>query len=197
MKKVLITYVTHSGTTRDVANAIAEEITKTGFETEVRELNEVSLPGEYSAVVLGAPMIMGWHRAALKFLKQNKPELARLPLAVFVTAMSLGTEPKPDAPGIVIHMDAKLAVAPRNPKALSLKEGYTSVRNYTRPILAAAPASLKAIGLFGGRLDYYRLKLLEVLFVMLVVGAKPGEKRDWADMRAWAAALPSQLGLSK
>lgn len=197
MKKILVTYVTHSGTTRDVATAIAEEITKTGFETEVRELNEVSLPGEYSAVVLGAPMIMGWHRAALKFLRQNKTELARLPLAVFVTAMSLGTDPKPDAPGVAIHVDAKLAVAPRNPKALTFKEGYTSVRNYTRPILAEAPASLKAIGLFGGRLDYYRLKLLEVLFVMLVVGAKPGEKRDWADIRAWAAALPAQLGLSK
>ncbi len=196
MKKVLVTYVTHSGTTRDVAVAIAEDITKAGFESEVRELSDVQLPGEYSAVVLGAPMIMGWHRDALKYLRKHNAELAQLPLAVFVTAMSLGTEPKPDAPGVAIHVDAKLAVAPRNPKALSLKEVYTSVRNYTRPILAAAPASLKAIGLFGGRLDYYRLKFLEVLFVMLVVGAKPGEKRDWADIRAWAAELPALLQLT-
>jgi menaquinone-dependent protoporphyrinogen oxidase len=197
MKKVLVTFTTHTGTTRDVAVAIAEEITKAGFESEVRELSEVKLPGEYAAVVMGAPMIMGWHREALKYLRKHNTELTQLPLAIFVTAMSLGSEPKPEAPGVAIHLDAKLALAPRNPKALTLKERYVSVKNYTRPILAAAPASLKAIGLFGGRLDYYRLKLLEVLFVMLVVGAKPGEKRDWVDIRTWAAELPAFLQLTK
>ena len=197
MKKILVTYVTHSGTTRDVAVAIAEEITKAGFETDVLETKEVSLPGEYAAVILGAPLIMGWHRDALKFLRQYNAELAQQPMAIFVTAMSLGTDPKPVAPGVAIHVDEKLALAPRNTKALTLKERYVSVRNYTRPILSVAPTSLKAIGLFGGRLDYYRLMFLEVLFVMLAVGAKPGEKRDWADIRAWASGLPAQLGLKK
>jgi hypothetical protein len=60
-------------------------------------------------------------------------------------------------------------------------------------VLKAAPSNLKAVGFFGGRLDMYHLKWYDALFVMLVVGAKPGEKRNWPDIRAWAATLPDLL----
>jgi menaquinone-dependent protoporphyrinogen oxidase len=193
LNKILVTYFTHSGTTRDVADAIAEEIVKTGVEVEVIPCAEIKQISGYSAVVLGAPMIMGWHRSAFKFLRQHKAELAQTPLAIFVTAMSLTNTARPDPNKINIHIDEKLAAAPRNPRFLSFKENYTSIKNYTRPIVKAAPDSLVSIGLFGGRLDYYRLKWFEALFVMLIIGAKPGEKRNWPDIRAWAAGLPSTL----
>lgn len=196
MKKVLVTYLTHSGTTRDVAEAIAEEITKTGVETQVLELNQVNSTADYDAVILGAPMIIGWHRDALKYLVKHKTELAARPLAIFLTGMALTDGPNPDLKGINLHVDAKLIALPKKPGRLSFKESFTTLKHYLSPVLKASPESLAAIGFFGGRLDYYRLKWWEVAFVMLVVGAKPGEKRNWPDIRAWAADLPVLLKIS-
>jgi menaquinone-dependent protoporphyrinogen IX oxidase len=34
-------------------------------------------------------MIMGWHRAALRFLKKHREAFQNIPLAVFVMAMNL------------------------------------------------------------------------------------------------------------
>jgi len=197
MKKVLVTYITHSGTTRDVAEAVAEEITKTGFETELLELSQVKDTHEYTAVVMGAPMIVGWHRDALKYLKTHQAELAEKPLVLFLMGMSLTEGPKTELPGINLHLDQKLITAPKNPGRIGFKESFTTIKHYLQPVLNAAPKSLAAVGFFGGRMDMYRLKWFEVLFVMLVVGAKPGEKRNWPDIRAWAASLPALLKLGE
>jgi len=197
MKKVLVTYITHSGTTRDVAEAIAEEISKTGLEAQVSELTEVINTNDFDAVVLGAPMIIGWHRNALKYLKTHKAELASKPLALFLTAMSLTESPKPELAGVDFHVDQKLIVPPQKPGRFSFKESFTTFKHYLTPVLKAAPSSLKALAFFGGRLDIYRLKWFDALFVMLVVGAKPGEKRNWPDIRAWGAALPALLKLDE
>ena len=193
MEKVLVTYLTHSGTTRDVAEAIAEEITKTGHEAELLPLNEVKETGKYTAVVFGTPMITGWHKDALNYLRTHKAELSQKPLALFITGMSLVDSPRPDLPGVEIHADPKFALPPQNPKRLNYKESFSTIKAYLAPIVKVAPQSLKAIGMFGGSLDYYGLKWWEVTFVMLVVGAKPGDKRNWPDIRAWAAGLPAQL----
>ncbi len=197
MKNVLVTYITHSGTTRDVAEAIAEEITNTGIEAKALELSQVKNINEYDAVVLGAPMILGWHRDALKYLKTHRLELSSKPLALFLTGMSLTESPQPEMPGADLHLDPKLVTPPQKPGRYSFKENFTTLKHYLSPVLKAAPVSLKALSFFGGRLDMYRLKWFEVLFVMLVVGAKPGEKRNWPDIRAWGASLPALLKLDE
>lgn len=197
MKKILVTYISHSGTTRDVAEAITEEINKTGFDAELVELMQVKSTNDYAAVVLGAPMIVGWHRDALRFLKSHQAELAEKPLALFFMGMSLTDGPKPDLPKTDLHLDQKLLASPKNPKHIGLKESFTTLNHYLKPVLNSAPKSLAAVGFFGGRMDMYRLKWYEALFVMLVVGAKPGEKRNWPDIRTWAASLPNLLKLSQ
>ncbi|MRS04304.1 hypothetical protein EG832_13970 [bacterium] len=197
MKRFLVTYITHSGTTRDVAEAIAEEITKTGAEAHVLELAQVKDFREFDAVILGAPMIVGWHRDALKYLKTHQTELAEKPLALFLMGMSLTEAPTPDMPSIDLHLDQKLLTAPKKPGRIGFKESFTTIKHYLHPVLNAAPKSLAAVGFFGGRMDMYRLKWFEALFVMLVVGAKPGEKRNWPDIRAWGASLPALLKLDE
>ncbi len=197
MKKVLVTYMTHSGTTRDVAEAIAEEIGKTGQETELLELSQVKSTQDYAAVVMGAPMIVGWHRDALKYLRTHQAELAEKPLALFLMGMSLTESDKPDLGLIDLHLDQKLVTTPKKPGRIGFKESFTTIKHYLHPVMSTAPKSLAAIGFFGGRMDMYRLKWYEAIFVMLVVGAKPGEKRNWPDIRAWAASLPALLKLGQ
>ena len=193
---VLVTYATNSGSTEEVAQAVAEELRRGCAQVEVRPLEEVTSLEPYSAVVIGAPMILGWHRAALGFIKRHQKALSRVPVAYFYTAMSLTQTDDLCVDGVPVSVDAAMAKAPHNPGRLSIHECYSRVSNYLRPALKAAPA-VKPVsaGFFGGKLELFRLKLLQMLFVMLVIRAQPGDYRDWTFIRAWAAQLRATMQL--
>ncbi len=196
MSKILVCYATFSGSTVEVAQAIGEELSNAAFEVEVLPLDEVKDLDGCDGVVVGGPMIMGWHRAALRFLRKHRGQFQRIPLAVFVTAMSLTETGERIVDGVPVEVDEKLPKPPNNEGRLSLRERYASVRNYIRPIVKAVrPAKPAAIGLFAGRLDYGRLKWWAVLFAMALVQAQAGDRRNWEAIRAWAAALPAALKL--
>jgi menaquinone-dependent protoporphyrinogen IX oxidase len=73
---------------------------------------------------------------------------------------------------------------------LSFRERYATLGNYLRPILrATSPAKPVSVGVFGGRLEYGRLKWWAVIFAMLIIQAPAGDKRNWEAIRAWAAGL--------
>ncbi len=154
----------------------------------------------YAAVVIGSPMIMGWHRSALRFLRKNRTAFQQIPLAVFVMAMSLTQTGGTGFGGVPVFVDEQLPRPPATDGRLSFKERYAQLPNYLRPILRAArPVKPVSIGVFGGRLEYGRLKWWAVLFVMLVIQAPAGDRRNWAAIRSWAAGLPAvfQMGVEK
>ena len=194
MKRVLVAYATMAGSTADVAKTVAEEIAKSGAQVDVLPLSEVKDLAAYDGVVVGAPMIMGWHRAASGFLKRQRSAFQRIPLAVFVTAMSLTQTGESSVDGVPVTVDEKLPKPPEVEGRLKFKERYARLSNYIRPILrATGPVKPVSIGLFGGRLEYGRLKWWAVLFAMLIIQAPAGDRRNWDTIRSWAAGLPAAL----
>jgi menaquinone-dependent protoporphyrinogen oxidase len=185
-----------AGSTAEVAQAVAEELAKSGLQVEVRTIGEVEGLEGYQAVVLGAPMILGWHRAALGFLRRNRGALRHIPLAVFATAISLTETGERSVQDIPVTVDPQLPKVPGRAGRMSIRERYALLANYIRPILKVArPARPASVGMFAGRLEYGRLKWWAVLFVMLVIQAPAGDRRNWPAIRAWAAGLPAVLGL--
>ncbi len=141
-------------------------------------------------------MIMGWHRGALGFLKKHRQDFQRIPLAVFALAMSLTKTEEKNVEGVPVCVDEKLPKPPVKEGSLNFRERYTLLSNYLRPILKAAGTRKPvSIGVFGGRLEYGRLKWWAILFVMLIVQAPVGDKRNWPVIRAWAAGLPAAFRL--
>ncbi len=141
-------------------------------------------------------MIMGWHRAALGFLKKHRRAFQRIPLAVFVMALSLTQPGETIVDDVLVTVDEKLPKPPQKVGRLNFRERYARLSNYIRPIIRAT-RSIKpvSIGLFGGRLEYGRLKWWAVLFVMLIVQAPAGDRRNWTAIRSWAAGLPAAFQL--
>jgi hypothetical protein len=45
------------------------------------------------------------------------------------------------------------------------------------------------VAFFNGKLDYRKLKLLHLLFVMLIIRAQAGDFRDWNFIRRWTENL--------
>ena len=192
MNKILVTYATMAGSTAEVAQAVGEEIAMSGWQVDVLPTGEVKDLGAYDGVVVGGPMIMGWHREAVRFLKKHRDALRHKPVAVFITAMSLTRSGEMSVDGVKVTVDEKLPKAPEKEGSLNFRERYALLSNYLRPILQAMrPAKPASIGVFGGRLEYGRLKWWAVLFAMLIIRAPAGERRNWPAIREWAAGLPA------
>jgi menaquinone-dependent protoporphyrinogen IX oxidase len=192
MSKILVTYATMSGSTAGAALAIGEELLHLGKEVDILPLEKVIDPAEYGAMIIGAPMVMGWHRSALKFLRQHRAALQRIPLAIFVTALSLTSTGEKEVNDVSLCVDGNLAKAPQNSHRPNLKERYSNIRRYAAPILKAAqPARPVSLAFFGGSLDYRRLKIPALLFVMVVIRTQAGDRRNWQAIRSWAQSLPA------
>jgi menaquinone-dependent protoporphyrinogen IX oxidase len=192
--KVLIAYATNSGSTEEVARAVARELGADGTTVDVCRIAEVDSLEPYSAVVVGAPMILGWHRAAQGFVKKHRQALSRVPVAYFLTAMSLTQTHEERVETVPVCVDPELAKPPHNPQRLSLKEHYATVSHYLQPALKAAPSVRPvSVAFFGGKLELFRLNVLQMLFVMLVIGAQPGDYRNWPFISQWAAGLRPAL----
>jgi len=195
-KRVLVAYATFAGSTVEVAQAVGEELARSGCQVQVLPIRAVGNLQRYDAVVVGAPMILGWHRAARRFLRRHRKALQRIPLAVFVMAISLTETGETSVEGVPITLDEQLPRRPQQPGRLSFRERYARLANYLRPILRATrPARPASIGMFAGRLEYGRLKWWAVLFVMVIIRATAGDRRNWPAIRAWAGGLPAALQL--
>ena len=194
--RVLLVYATRHGSTREVADAVAEALRTTGLEVDERTAEDAPGPAGYDAVVVGGPMIMGWHRQAERYLKAHRAELRDLPTALFITAASLTDTGEAEVDGVPIVKDPWLAKAPRTPGKLRYRERYALPAHYLGDVLkAAAPVRPKSVAFFGGCLDLTTMNILEKLFVLLAVGATPGDGRHWEFIRAWGAGLGDELGV--
>jgi menaquinone-dependent protoporphyrinogen oxidase len=181
-----------AGSTAEVARAVGEEISNCGFQVDVLPINEIKNLEAYDGVVVGAPMILGWHRAALGFIKKHRQALQRVPLAVFVLAMSLTQTGESSVGGVPVTLDENLPKPAQKEGTLNFRERYARLSNYLQPILQTArPGKPVSIGVFGGRLEYGRLKWWAVLFAMLIIQAPARDRRNWPAIRAWAAGLPA------
>jgi menaquinone-dependent protoporphyrinogen IX oxidase len=188
---ILVAYTTNAGSTAEVAEAMAAELRSAAVSADARHIDQITDLSGYQALVLGAPMILGWHRGAMKFLKRNRQALKSMPMAFFITAMSLTQTGTTDLDGVPVEIDPYLAKPPKHPPRLSLREGYATPARYLRPILRnIAPIKPVSMALLAGKLDYSKLKPLQMAFVMLVIQAQPGDRRNWTLIKSWASSLP-------
>lgn len=125
MKRILVTYATMAGSTVEVAQVVAKEIVRSDVQVDVRPLGEVKSLAGYDGVVLGGPMIMGWHRQAMGFLKKHRQALQRIPLAVFVMAISLTQTGETNVGGVPIYVDDQLPKPPEQLGHLRFREPQT------------------------------------------------------------------------
>lgn len=81
---ILVAYGTKHGSTREVADAVAETLAELGLAVDTRPAGLVDDVSPYAGVVVGGALYAGrWHPDALHFLQRHKAELARIPVAVF------------------------------------------------------------------------------------------------------------------
>lgn len=193
-KKVLVAYSTNAGSTTEVAKTIGEMLDKSGAQTDVRLIKNVTDLSSYDAVVVGAPMALGWHKEAVKFLKKHEQELSQKPVAYFITALNLTKSTKTSLGKLTIFQDPILVKEPKDKNKLSFKEKHSTAASYLSPVLKKTP-HIKPVsaGFFAGKVDYDKLGFFQRFFLKVFIKPEIGDFRNWEAIRIWAAGLPNTL----
>lgn len=194
MPHILVTYASKSGSTAEVAEAVAKTVREGSADVTVQPVGAVTALDDYDAVIVGTPMIFGWHRDAATFVQRFHTALSSKPVAYFIMCYDLTRTGEPEVKGIPLTLDPKLGQPPRNPSRLSFPEKMKTPAHYLDVPLDNAPnANPVSVAFFRGKMDYSKLGPLPGLFMRLVFRAKGGDYRNWDAINAWAAEVGEKL----
>ncbi len=156
-QKVLVAYASRAGSTMEVAQVVAQELTNRGYAVDVRLAKQVSSLDGYAAVVVGSAVRYGqWLSETVKFVEQNQAALKRMPTAFFaVHLMNMGDD----------ETSRKARLAYLDP-----------VRKLVMP---------QAEAFFSGVGDSSKVSFFERL-IAKAVKSPEGDFRDWPKIRSWA-----------
>ncbi|HRF47819.1 MAG TPA: flavodoxin domain-containing protein [Anaerolineales bacterium] len=169
-RKILVAYGSQYGTTGDVADAIGRVFCGAGHRVDVAQVKADPDPAGYDAVVIGAPVHAdAWLSEATTYVGDHHAALSRVPVAYFLTCMTLGLTQQPED-------RARIA------------EVFTAVHAQV-PDVQPVDA-----GLFAGALDFGRMSLAnQLMYRAFAEDSTEGDHRDWSAIRSWAAALQPRL----
>jgi menaquinone-dependent protoporphyrinogen IX oxidase len=198
MNRILITYVSHSGSTREIANFLGNELSTRELAVDVKAISEVTDLSSYDFIIAGGLLYrFGWHPEIIQFLQKNLVVLKAKKVALFVTGLRLKKTPDCDRASYPVFIDPSILKSPVGGASSKQAKGpldtYMTMKGYLR---AALPAIEKidpvSLAFFAGKLDLYTLQLPEKLIMallMLFIGKRPGDYRNWGSIRAWVNGL--------
>jgi menaquinone-dependent protoporphyrinogen oxidase len=169
--KAIVVYASKYGSTKDIAEFIAEKLRQHGMEADARSVDAAPNPEEYDAVVIGSAVYMGhWMDGAMEFVRQNHTVLADRPVWLFSSGpLELGPE-----------------ISSANDPRLEPKE-ISELRETIHP---------RDHRIFFGALDPNKLGFMHRTMRKLPAARSilpEGDFRDWDDIEAWTSSIAQAL----
>jgi len=162
---VLVGYATRSGSTQEVAEAVAAALRDSGAEVDLRPMRDVRTLNGYRMLVLGAPLYMfRWHKDALAYLSRHQEAIQKLSVAVF--ALGPFHDEEKEWQSVRAQFDKELAKLP----------WFTPV----------------AHEVFGGKFDPTKLRF-PMNLIPALKKMPASDIRNWDAIRAWARDLAAKL----
>lgn len=170
--KILVTYTTKYGSTREVAETIAKTLKDKYFAVDVLASREVKSLDGYQSIIIGTPLYAGAILSdTKKFLSRFQTTLEKVPSALFVLG-PLNDSPQ-EIKGVQVQLDKNL-------------QSFGWFKPAARQI-------------FVGVLDLNKLRFPDSLIKLFRASKenpmRSSDNRDWKAIQAWAAALPDLLHL--
>jgi menaquinone-dependent protoporphyrinogen oxidase len=164
---VLVAYASKYGSTREIAERIAEQLRREELQAQVRPVHDLDDLVDYDAFVVGSAVFAGhWMPEAMDFVRRHRALLAHGPVWLFSSG-PIGTT-------------AKQHDTPADPKEIA--ELRRALRPWDHRVFFGAwdPS----------RVDRGRLGLAERLIAKVL---PKGDFRDWPAIEAWATSIAKVL----
>jgi menaquinone-dependent protoporphyrinogen oxidase len=179
--RVLVAYATRHGSTRGIAERIAQTLERDGLEVTLRPVEQAGSVDAYDAVVVGgAAYMFKWMKEAVGFVKKHRAVLTSRPVWLFSSGPT-GDEPDPEK------------------RRAALEDSVP--RDFAELAIAIQPRDQKV---FYGAYDpdAQPVGLAESLFSRMTSrwpsireGIPAGDFRDWDEIEAWAHGIARELQL--
>lgn len=176
MSRILVTYGTRYGSTKEIAMRIGRILLEEGHTVDVEKASRTLQVDSYDLVVLGSGIQAGgWQKDAKNFMQRNSAAFKEIKIALFVSCGDAAEEEKYE------ESYKKYLVDPAK------KNGLTPI----------------AYGFFGGTFDFTGKKGFVYNMFMRIVKADFEKKgivtegvydfRDWDAITEWTRALPKLI----
>jgi len=171
-EKILVAYASRCGSTGGVADVIGRVLCEKGACVDVLHVKSVQDLMSYGAVVIGSAIHSDqWLSEASDFVIQNRNVLSRVPVAYFLTCLTL------------VH---------------PTEENRRKALGFLDPLRSQVPDVIPVdTGLFAGVLDYDKLSFMVRMVMkakMKEKGVDEGDYRDWPSIRSWASSVACLCG---
>lgn len=159
MSRILIAYITKTGTTLEIALEIQKTLIQNSFEVDIKPIDQIQTVNGYSGIIVGAPINgMKWMPAAKGFIADHQSTLMHIPTAIWAVSYMAPT-------------------------------GYAFWRKAIQNDMNKIKVSINAgmVGVFGGKITA-KLPLI-ARWVFGSPKNAPLDLRDWATIQAWTNDL--------
>jgi menaquinone-dependent protoporphyrinogen oxidase len=158
--KVLITYASRCGSTGEVAEAIAQELTARGKSVDVQLMEHVTSLDGYQAVIVGSAIRMGqWLPEARTFVEKYQSVLGELPNAFFTVHMLNTGDDAISQTNRLAYLD-------------SIRQVFTPQQEVY----------------FAGKIELARMSFFDRL-ISKAMKATDSDERDWSEIRQWSQTV--------
>jgi menaquinone-dependent protoporphyrinogen oxidase len=165
--KVLVTYASKYGATKQIAERIDEVLRQAGLQVDVYPVDGVRNLQSYRAVILGSAVYIGkWPKEAVKFLQVNEKTLTGCPVWLFSSGPTGEGDP------------VELVEGWRLPVELQ------SVADRIQP---------RDVAVFHGHINTDKINFIEKWAIKRLVKKPFGDFRDWEAITSWAASVAETL----
>jgi menaquinone-dependent protoporphyrinogen oxidase len=172
--RVLVAWASRHGSTRGIAERIAERLVADGIDAEARAVTEVRDTAPYDAVVVGAAAYMyRWLGDATSFVRRNRADLGRKPTWLFSSG-PIGTD--------LVDAKGRDVLEASMPKELPELARLVGARG-TRIFFGAWDPKAPPVGMAE--------RLMRLVPASATLPA--GDFRDWPAIEAWADEIAGDL----
>jgi menaquinone-dependent protoporphyrinogen oxidase len=164
--KLLVTYASKYGATREIAERVGYVLRQAGLDVDIRPVADVRDVDPYQAVILGSAVYIGkWMKSACEFMKKYEVSLAARPVWLFSSGPTGQGDPVDLLDGWQLPADQKPLI------------------DHIQP---------REIVVFHGNIDAARVNLIEKTAVQAL--KKPfGDFRDWDAINSWSLSIAESL----
>jgi menaquinone-dependent protoporphyrinogen oxidase len=156
-KRILIAYASKSGSTKEIAEFIGEELKLNEYIVDVVSVYDIKKLGHYDAVIVGSAVGGGnWLPAGRFFVEKFAKELDQKPLAIFTVCRLLKED--------------------NEENRIEAKKYSARIRQMVKPLIE---------GFFAGRVDSNKYSFTESMRIRMA-NIPQGDWRKWDLIKEWS-----------